>query len=99
MVRNVGTVLTIETTLTYSATTDFGHASAGKDLMLSLHESGADVGKAQLGSDNHKILGKFLSLDKDGVASYMADGKPMLLRKDNSTIRPGVPLVCAGGGR
>ena len=96
--ENPGTVLTIETTLAYSATTDFGHASAGKDLVLSLIQTGANAGKAQLAANNAKILGKFLSLDKDGVASYMADGKPMLLRKDSNTIVVGVSLVGAGAG-
>ena len=90
--ENPGTVLQIETTLTYSATTDFGHASAGKDLALSLHQTGANIGKARLAVDGAKILGKFLSLDKDKVASYMADGKPMLLRRGSAAIVPGVSL-------
>ena len=97
--ENPGTVLQIETTLTYSATTDFGHASAGKDLALSLHESGANIGKARLAVDGAKILGKFLSLDKDKVASYMADGKPMLLRRGSAAIVPGVSLVGDGDGK
>ena len=75
-----------------SATTDFGHASAGKDLALSLHQTGANIGKARLAVDGAKILGKFLSLDKDKVASYMADGKPMLLRRGSAAIVPGVSL-------
>ena len=31
-----GTLLTVQTTLTYDATVNYGHASAGKDLVLSL---------------------------------------------------------------
>ena len=95
-----GTVLTIETTLTYSATVDFGHASAGKDLVLSMvGGTGSNKDKAQLGADGAKILGKFMSLDKDKVASYMADAKPMLLRKSSAAIAYGVSLVGAGGGK
>ena len=97
--ENPGTVLTIETTLTYDKDVDFGHASAGKDLALSLEQTGANAGKAELAANNAKILGKFLSLDKDKVASYMADAKPMLLRKDSSTIITGVSLVGAGSGQ
>ena len=99
MERIRGTVLTIETTLTYDKDVDFGHASAGKDLVLSLHETGANAGKAQLGVDDAKILGKFLSLDKDKVASYMADGKPMLLRKSSTTVAPGRSVLCAATGK
>ena len=97
--ENPGTVLQIQTTLTYSATTDFGHASAGKDLALSLHQTGANIGKARLATDGAKILGKFLSLDKDKVASYMADGKPMLLRRGSAAIVPGASLVGDGDGK
>ena len=97
--ENPGTLLTIETTLTYDKDVAFGHASAGKDLALSLHQSGANIGKAQLGVDGAKILGTFLSLDKDKVASYMADGKPMLMRKSTAAVVPGVSLVCAGSGQ
>ena len=70
-----------------------------KDLVLSLIESGTNVGKAQLGVADAKILGKFLSLDKDAVATYMADGKPMLMRRSTDSVRPGVSLVCAGSGK
>ena len=97
--ENPGTLLTIETTLTYNKDVSFGHASAGKDLVLSLHQTGANIGKAQVGVADAKILGKFLSLDSDGVASYMADGKPMLLRSTATAIVPGVSLVCAADGQ
>ena len=97
--ENPGVVLTIDTTLTYDKDEDFGHASAGKDLALSLHQTGANIGKAQLAVDGGKILGKFLSLDKDHVASYMADGKPMLLRRGSAAIVPGVSLVGDGAGK
>lgn len=97
--ENPGDVLTIETTLTYSAAVDFGHASAGKDLVLSIIASGANVGKAQMGANNAKILGKFLSLDKNGVASYMPNGMPLLLRSSAAAIVPGSGLLCAGNGQ
>ena len=97
--ENPGNLLMIDTSLTYDATKDFGHASAGKDLALTLHRTGTNIGKAQLAADGEKILGTFLSLDKDKVATYMADGKPMLLRKASGTILFGVSLVGAGSGQ
>ena len=96
---NPGTLLTIETTLTYDKDVAFGHASAGKDLVLSLVQTGTNAGKGEIGVNNAKILGTFLSLDADKVASYMADGKPILLRRTAATIVPGVSLVCAASGQ
>ena len=97
--ENPGVLLTIETTLTYDKDVDFGHASAGKDLMLAINGTGADLGKAGLGADDERILGKFVSLDKDAVASYMPSGQPMLLRKTSATIVAGRALLCAGAGK
>ena len=94
--ENNGTLLTIKTSLTYDKDVAFGHANAGKDLVLSMNQTS---GVAELGADGAKILGKFLSLDKDAVASYMADAKPMLLRKSAATIVTGVSLVCAASGQ
>ena len=97
--ENPGALLSIETTLTYDKNEAFGHASAGKDLVLSLITSGANAGKAQIGADDAKILGKFVDLDQKGVASYMPSAHPMLLRKSNAAITPSSSLVCAGGGK
>ena len=97
--ENPGVVLSIETTLTYDSTKDFGHASAGKDLMLSLVTSGANAGKAQLGADGVKPLGKFMSLDKDKVATYLATGTPMICRRGTAAVTPGSKIVCAGSGK
>lgn len=94
--ENPGVVLSIQTTLTYDKDEDFGHASAGKDLCLSIHNAGSDIGKGKLAGDNERILGKFLDLDKDGVASYMATGIPMILRKTAAEIVPGSKVVGAG---
>ena len=97
--ENPGVVLTIATTLTYDATKDYGHANAGKDLALSLVTSGANSGKAQLGADNARILGKFLSLDKDGVATYLATGTPMIFRRTSAAIGLSGSIVCGGSGK
>ena len=99
--ENPGALLSVQTTLTYSATEPFGHASAGKDLVLSMIDdpSDSDYGKAELGADNKKILGKFVDLDKNGVASYMPSGMPLLLRKSADAIVLGEPLLCAGNGK
>ena len=87
--ENPGIILTIPTTLTYDATQPFGHAQAGIDLCLEVIKSGGDAGKARLNEDGGKILGKFLSLDQNKVASYMVVGTPMLLRmsaEDSVTV-------------
>ena len=94
-----GDVLTIQTTLTYDKDVNFGHASAGKDLVMSLEQTGSDSGTAEIGANGAKILGKFLSLDKDKVATVMVNATPMLLRKTAATIVPGVSLVCAANGQ
>ena len=60
---------------------------------------GPTLARAQLAANDAKILGKFLSLDKDGVATYMADGKPMLLRRTSAAITHGVSLVGGGSGK
>lgn len=75
----------------YDQNTSFGHASAGKDLVLDIN--------GNLGADGVQILGKFLDLDKNGDASVMTSGDPILLIKDDSTVSPGDKLVCAGGGK
>ena len=97
--ENPGKVLTIQTTLTYSKDENFGHASAGKDLVLSMIQTGSDAGKGQIGTDGDQILGKFLSLDPQGVASYMVNGMPMVLRKSDAAIVPGRGLLCAADGK
>lgn len=98
--ENPGVILTIPTTLTYDKDVDFGHASAGKDLVLTMiGGTGANKDKAQLGADGDKILGKFLSLDKDKVASYMPTGTPLLLRKAAAAIATGSGLLAAGEGK
>lgn len=98
--ENPGALLTIETTLTYDKDVDFGHASAGKDLVLSMiGGTGADKDKAQLGADGNKILGKFMSLDKDKVASYMPYATPMLLRKEAAAVATGSGLLCGASGK
>ena len=98
--ENPGSLLSIQTTLAYDKDQDFGHASAGKDLVLSIITTGTDAGQAQLGADGAKILGKFVDLDQKGVASYMPSAHPMILRTAPSeTIIPASSLICAGGGK
>ena len=66
---------------------------------MSLEQTGSDSGTAEIGANGAKILGKFLSLDKDKVATVMVNATPMLLRKTAATIVPGVSLVCAANGQ
>lgn len=103
--ENPGTLLSVQciqmggNAVLYDKDEDFGHASAGKDLVLSLITTGSNAGQAQLGADDAKILGKFVDLDQKGVASYMPSAHPMLLRKTAAAIPPGSSLVCAGAGK
>jgi len=97
--ENPGMVLSIETTLDYDKDERYGHASAGKDLVLSILGSGANIGKGQLGADGANIAGKFLDLDEKGVASVMVTGTPMIMRKSSASLPPGSKVVCAGSGK
>lgn len=97
--ENPGQVITLETTLTYDATKDFGHASAGKDLMLAAETSGANVGKHSLAADNARLSGKFLDLDDSKMASVLNGGKPMIMRKTAATINVGDKVIGAGAGK
>ena len=97
--ENPGALLSIETTLTYDKDVKFGHASAGKDLALMVIATGANAGKAQLATDDSRIIGKFMDLDKDGVASYMPSAQPMILRKTSATIVPGHLIIGGGAGK
>lgn len=93
--ENPGVVLSIQTGLTYDKNVDFGHESAGKDLALSIGSNG----QGKLAGDGEKIIGKFLDLDQNGVASYMATGTPLILRKTAAAITPLSAVVGAGGGK
>ena len=93
--ENPGMVLSVQTALTYSESTPFGHASAGKDLVLSLDTSGNGV----IGADGAQILGKFLDLDKNKVATYMVSGHPMILRKTAAGLKEGEAVICGGSGK
>lgn len=92
--ENPGVVLSIESALTYDESEPFGHENAGKDLALSLNSSG----KAVLATNNAAVIGTFLALDKNKIATYLATGTPMIFRKDNSTIVTGVGIIGAGSG-
>lgn len=97
--ENPGDVLSIASSETYSQTADFGHASAGKDLCLSIETSGDDAGKAHLAAEGERIFGKFLSLDKNKEASAMVSGTPLILRKSAAAITVGDKIVGAGDGK
>lgn len=79
--ENPGQVISVETTLTYDPTQDFGHAQAGQDLMLEAISSGQDAGKFRLLTTDGVPAGKFMDLDKNGVASVMIEAKPMIMRQ------------------
>ena len=96
--ENPGDIISIDTTLTYSETADNGHANAGKDLALSFVQTGSNAGKAHLAADGAAIIGKFLDLDKDGKASVMITGVPLIFRRTNATLPAGSRIVGGGNG-
>ena len=89
----------LPSTLTYSKTENFGHASAGKDLALSLVTTGANAGKVKLAADGDTIIGKFTELDSKARATFLMDGQPMILRKSSAAITLGQGVVGAGNGQ
>ena len=97
--ENPGALLTIDSVLTYDKDEPFGHANAGKDLVLKVEASGQNAGKANLGTAGAKILGKFVELHPDGTASYMPSASPMILRKEAAAIAGGSSVVCGANGK
>ena len=97
--ENPGQQISVDTTLTYAATEDFGHASAGGNLALSAITTGGNAGKYQLAADGARIGGTLLDLDKDQVANMMFEGKPMILRKTAAAIVVGAKVVGGGSGK
>lgn len=94
--ENPGQLITMPTEFTYSATTDFGHANAGKDLMLSAKSNG----DMELAANDARLSGKFLDLDKDGNASVLIGGKPIIMRKSGASAIPvGSKVIGAGSGK
>ena len=97
--ENPGVLLSIDSALTYDKDEPFGHANAGKDLVLMFVTSGGNAGKANLGTAGQRILGKFVELHQDGTASYMPSASPMILRKEAATIEPGQKVICGASGK
>ena len=88
--ENPGTILTIASSLTYDKDADFGHASAGKNLALAFDGS--------LAADGVAIAGSFVELHRDGKASVMIDGEPLILRKmGTDALAKGTLVVGADG--
>ena len=88
------TTIGIKSDLTFSATTAYGHASAGKDLVLSLNNSG----NAVLGANNAGIAGVFIQLSKNKKASALI-GEVLIMRQATvGGVSEGHKVVCAGAG-
>ena len=89
-----GDIIGIDTGLTYSASTPYGHANAGKDLVMSLNASG----NAVLGVANAGIAGVFIELRPNGKASVMI-GKVLIMRQAAvNGVSEGHKVMCAGSG-
>ena len=89
------TTIGLKTALPFSATTAYGHASAGKDLVLSFN----NAGNAVLGANNAGIAGVFIQLSKNRKASALI-GEVVIMRQsavDACTV--GHKVICAGSGQ
>ena len=91
--ENPGQIKSFPTDLTYSATTDFGHAAAGKNRAISLDANG----KAILATNNSKVIGTLLDVGQDEQASVMVDGWLIMLQDAVGGVNEGDSIV--GGGQ
>ena len=89
------TTIGIKTDLAFSATTPYGHASAGKDLVLSLDADG----KAVLGANNAGIAGVFIQLSKNKKASTLIGDVVIMRQSAVNGVSEGSKVVCAGNGQ
>ena len=89
------TTIGIKTDLVFSATTPYGHASAGKDLVLSLDADG----KAVIGADDAGIAGVFIQLSKNKKASTLIGDVVIMRQKAVDGVSEGHKVVCAGAGQ
>ena len=90
-----GTIIGLKTALVYAKTAAYGHASAGKDLALTLNSSG----NAILATAGSGIAGVFIELRKDKKASCLI-GEVVIMRQnavDACTV--GSKVVGAGAGQ
>ena len=89
------TTIGINTDLVFSDTTAYGHASAGKDLVLSLDADG----KAVLGANNLGIAGVFIQLSKSGKASTLISEVLIMRQAAVNGVSEGSNVICAGNGQ
>ena len=89
-----GRIKGLKTALTYSKTVAYGHASAGKDLALSLNTSG----NAILAANGAGLAGVFIELRKDGKLSCLI-GEVVIMRQASvGGCTVGSKVVGAGSG-
>ena len=89
------TTIGIDTDLVFSATTAYGHASAGKDLVLSLDADG----KAVLGANGAGIAGVFIQLSKNKKASTLMGELLIMRQAAQDGVSEGGKVICAGSGQ
>ena len=89
----------LDSTFTYSADRAYGHASAGKDLCLSIHTSGANVGKASLAGNNEQIDGVFIALYKNRKASTLMGDIVIMRQNAIGGCTPGSTVIGAASGK
>ena len=89
----------LDSTFTYSASTKYGHAQAGKDLCLNINTSGSNIGKASLAGNNEQIDGVFIALYKNKKASTLM-GDILIMRQNAvSGCTPGSTVIGAANGK
>ena len=79
----------------YSASTAYGHASAGKDLVLSMNATG----RAVLGANNTGIAGVFIELRPNKKASVLISKVLIMRQSAVDACTTGHPVICAGSGQ
>ena len=87
-----GDIIGIDCALTYSATTAFGHASAGKDLVMSMNAAG----NAVLGANNTGIAGVFIELRPNKKASVLINKVLIMRQSAVDGVSEGHKVICAG---
>ena len=73
-------------------TTAYGHASAGKDLVLSMNATG----RAVLGANNAGIAGVFIELRPNQKASVLISKVLIMRQSAADACTTGHPVICAG---
>ena len=96
---SIAALQTGATAIPYDRNVAYGNANGGKDLAISIIETGTNEGQAQLAADGDRILGKLVEAHPDGTVTYMPVGYPILFRKTAADIVHGQAIRGGGDGK